>query len=332
MLNTLQHHFHLCIFHGRHRSWNSGHWRDCRDRCFVCGCLFVERWAAGWARCAPILDGTSIAQQSSMDVDSSGDPENRRWMLKTGGSSVQGLIFDIWYCFLGVCVSELFVPGVKQPDGSRSTWSAMRTSAQVHDVKMRLRDSLAKNWSCCDKTSAVVTLKFKHLWAVDFRWSGGFETKDQEGTPIRKQQLVHGCDILPETVCLAELCPTEFLELLGVAVSEFFEHGTFQNGSPLAGVAPGSKGSHKLSVASDTRRSRLHHEPGVVHLGWMIRPVTSNFQRQTSQSSRLETVEVWTVARQCQVDAVPSACGTTPAALTESWRVWSWTVSQDEAI
>lgn len=96
MLNTLQHHFHLCIFHGRHRSWNSGHWRDCRDRCFVCGCLFVERWAAGWARCAPILDGTSIAQQSSMDVDSSGDPENRRWMLKTEGSSVQGLIFDIF--------------------------------------------------------------------------------------------------------------------------------------------------------------------------------------------------------------------------------------------
>ena len=139
-------------------------------------------------------------------------------------------IWYIWYCFLGVCVSELFVPGVKQPDGSRSSWSAMRTSAQVHDVKMRLRDSLAQNWSCCDKTNAVAALKFKHLWAVDFRWSGGFETKDQEGTPIRKQQLVHGCDILPETVCLAELCPTEFLELLGVTVSEFFEHGTFQNG------------------------------------------------------------------------------------------------------
>ena len=51
--------------------------------------------------------------------------------------------------------------------------------------------------------------------------------------------------------------------------------------------------------------------------------VTSNFQRQTSQSSRLERVEVWTVARQCQVDAVPSACGTTPAASIESWRVWS---------
>lgn len=147
---------------------------------------------------------------------------------------------------------------------------------------------------------------------------GQFETKDQEGIPIRKQQLVHGCDILPETVCLAELCPTEFLELPGVAVSEFFDHGTFQNGSPLAGVAPGSKGSHKLSVASDTRRSKLHHEPGVVHLGW-----SSHIKLSASDQSKLETVEVWTVARQCQVDAVPSACGTTPAASKESWLVWS---------
>ncbi len=213
----------------------------------------------------------------------------------------------------------------------------MRTSAQVHDVKMRLRDSLHQNWSCCDKTNAtdVATLKFKHIWAVDFRWPG--ETKDQEGIPIRKQQLVHGCDILPETLCLAELCPTEFLELLGVAVGvfklcEYRIHGVgpfeyVPNGSPLAGVAPCSKGSHKLSVASDIRRSKLHHEPGVVHLGWI-----SHIKLSVSdQQGELGTVEVWTVARQCQVDAVPSACGTTPAASKESWLVWSWTLSQDKS-
>lgn len=37
--------------------------------------------------------------------------------------------------------------------------------------------------------------------------------RDKEGIPIRKQQLVNGCDILPETVCLAELCSTDFLEV-----------------------------------------------------------------------------------------------------------------------
>ena len=39
-------------------------------------------------------------------------------------------------------------------------------------------------------------------------------TKDQEGTPVRKQQLVYGCDILPDTVCLAELGSSDKLEPL----------------------------------------------------------------------------------------------------------------------
>ncbi|CAK9017743.1 Putative E3 ubiquitin-protein ligase HERC1 [Durusdinium trenchii] len=37
--------------------------------------------------------------------------------------------------------------------------------------------------------------------------------RDQEGTPVRKQQLVYGCDILPDTVCLAELGSSDKLEL-----------------------------------------------------------------------------------------------------------------------